>query len=106
MEPQGSSPHSQEPTTCPYPEPDQYNNALRKSPYMSNSLLPLCSLLKSVTFNVQPHRRQQLQIIVYQSTKNLSLQSADSIKITELPLPHPSQIPFPHRGNLNPSDST
>jgi len=23
MEPEGSSPHSQEPATCPYPEPDQ-----------------------------------------------------------------------------------
>jgi hypothetical protein len=23
MEPEGSSPHSQEPDTCPYPEPDQ-----------------------------------------------------------------------------------
>jgi hypothetical protein len=23
MEPEGSSPHTQEPATCPYPEPDQ-----------------------------------------------------------------------------------
>jgi hypothetical protein len=23
MEPEGSSPYTQEPTTCPYPEPDQ-----------------------------------------------------------------------------------
>jgi hypothetical protein len=31
MEPEGSSPHSQQPVTCPYPEPDQ--PSLRRSKY-------------------------------------------------------------------------
>jgi hypothetical protein len=26
MEPEGSLPHSQEPATCPYPEPDQFSH--------------------------------------------------------------------------------
>ena len=28
MEPEGSSPHSQAPATCPYPEPAAYRNIL------------------------------------------------------------------------------
>jgi hypothetical protein len=34
MEPEAASPHSQEPATCPYPEPDQ--SSLRPPPNLSN----------------------------------------------------------------------
>ena len=36
MEPEGLSPHSQEPATCPYPEPDR-------------------SILRSPTLPIKPH---------------------------------------------------
>jgi hypothetical protein len=32
MEPEGSSPYTQEPATCPYPEPDQSSVLLRNQP--------------------------------------------------------------------------
>jgi hypothetical protein len=32
MEPQGSSPYTQEPATCPYPEPDQPSLRLHTQP--------------------------------------------------------------------------
>jgi hypothetical protein len=42
MEPEGSSPYTQEPATCPYPEPDQ--SSLRSPPNLSkihfNIILP------------------------------------------------------------------
>jgi hypothetical protein len=42
MEPEGSSPYTQEPATCPYPEPDQ--SSLRPPPNLSkihfNIILP------------------------------------------------------------------
>jgi hypothetical protein len=41
MEPEGSSPYTQEPATCPYPEPDQ--SSLRPTPLSNirfNIILP------------------------------------------------------------------
>jgi hypothetical protein len=52
MEPKGSLPHSQVPTTCPYPEPDQSS----PWPYMPLSNLPLINSSKSGTC----HYKQQL----------------------------------------------
>jgi hypothetical protein len=44
MEPEGSSPHSQEPATCPYPEPDQ--SSLCPHPTCRRSILILSSHLR------------------------------------------------------------
>jgi hypothetical protein len=44
MEPEGSSPYTQEPTTCPYPEPDQ--SSLRPHPTSRRSILILSSHLR------------------------------------------------------------
>jgi hypothetical protein len=46
MEPQGSSPYSQEPATCPYPEPDR--SSLCPSPQ---------SNLSKIHFNISSHLR-------------------------------------------------
>jgi hypothetical protein len=47
MEPEGSSPHSQEPATCPYPQPDQ------------SSPRPTSHVFES-RFNIIPHLRLDL----------------------------------------------
>jgi hypothetical protein len=44
MEPEGSSPYTQEPATCPYPEPDQ--SSLRPPPTSRRSILILSSHLR------------------------------------------------------------
>jgi hypothetical protein len=44
MEPEGSSPYTQEPATCPYPEPDQ--SSLRPHPTSRRSILILSSHLR------------------------------------------------------------
>jgi hypothetical protein len=44
MEPEGSSPYTQEPATCPYPEPDQ--SSLRPHPTTRRSILILSSHLR------------------------------------------------------------
>jgi hypothetical protein len=44
MEPEGSSPYTQEPATCPYPEPDQFS--LRPHPTSRRSILILSSHLR------------------------------------------------------------
>ena len=52
MEPEGSSPHSQQPTTCPYPEPDRASPC--PHPISRTSILilssHLCLYLPSVSF--------------------------------------------------------
>jgi hypothetical protein len=53
MEPEGSLSHSQEPATCPYPEPDKSSSCLPHSTY-SRSILTLSSHLRTqinVVFN-------------------------------------------------------
>jgi hypothetical protein len=42
MEPEGSSPYTQKPATCPYPEPDQ--SSLRPHPTSRRAILILSSL--------------------------------------------------------------
>jgi hypothetical protein len=44
MEPEGSSPYTQEPATCPYPEPDR--SSLRPHPTSRRSILILSSHLR------------------------------------------------------------
>jgi hypothetical protein len=49
MEPEGSSPYTQEPATCPYPEPDQ--SSLRTPPKLSkihlNIILPPLFIIRN-----------------------------------------------------------
>jgi hypothetical protein len=44
MEPEGSSPYTQEPATCPYPEPDQFS--LCPPPTSRRSILILSTYLR------------------------------------------------------------
>jgi hypothetical protein len=44
MEPEGSLPHSQQPSTCPYPEPDQAGPC--SIPLLEDHFVILCSHLR------------------------------------------------------------
>ena len=54
MEPEGSLPHSQQPATCPYPEPDK------------SSPCPPSHYLK-IHFNIIPHLHQGLPSVLFLS---------------------------------------
>jgi hypothetical protein len=56
MEPEGSSPYTQEPTTCPYPEPDQC------------SLCPPPPNLSKIHFNIILVYKQR-QLYVFRDLK-------------------------------------
>src|SRR5215468_10498431 len=74
MEPEGSSPHSQGPATCPYPEPAQ------------SSPCPPSHFLK-INFNIIPHLRQGLP--------TGRLPSSLPTKILYAPLPSPIRATCP-----------
>jgi hypothetical protein len=52
METEGSLPHSQEPATCPYPEPDQSSHFVRNKDHLA----PLCVAFNVHTKNCKKHR--------------------------------------------------
>jgi hypothetical protein len=67
MEPKGSSPYTQQPATCPYPEPDQ--SSLCPPPNLSkihfNIILPKCAMLKYKTYKSSYINVEGLSLWIY-----------------------------------------